>query len=260
MNPIILRARNASAWTGPTGNNTYLLPGAVATLVDAGVGDPAHIDAIATALAGAPLAQVLITHAHSDHVEGLPALQQRWGPIAVFPGSEHDSPGRENRDPIPVPAGDGWLTPLHTPGHSPDHYCFLDEAAGDVYCGDLARANGTIVIPASRGGNLRQYLDSLTRIRDLKPGRLLPGHGPVIGDPASLIDGYLAHRAEREAQVVDALRRGAATPQEIVPLIYGTLTASIAAAAAESVLAHLVKLEEDGAAHRDADGRWALEP
>jgi glyoxylase-like metal-dependent hydrolase (beta-lactamase superfamily II) len=257
MTAIILRAGNASAWTGPTGNNTYLLPGAVPTLVDAGVGDPAHVEAIAAALDGAPLARVLITHAHADHVAGLPALQARWGQISIFPPGADE---RENRDLTPIPAGDGWLTALHTPGHSPDHFCFLDEAAGDVYCGDLARANGTIVIPASRGGNLRQYLDSLARIRDLKPRRLLPGHGPVITDPASLIDGYLAHRADREAQVIAALGRGPATPHEIVPRIYGNLTDSIAAAAAETVLAHLMKLEEEGAVRRDATSRWALTP
>ena len=258
MNPIILRAGNASAWTGPTGNNTFLLLGAVPTLVDAGVGEPGHIDAIATSLGGAPLAQVLITHAHSDHIAGLPALRERWGQISIFAGSDLDVLEREDRERTPIRAGDEWLTALHTPGHSPDHFCFLDEAAGDVFCGDLARANGTIVIPASRGGNLRQYLDSLTRIRELRPRRLLPGHGPVITDPASLIDGYLAHRAARETQVIAALRRGAATPHEIVPLIYGTLIDSIAAAATESVLAHLVKLEEDGIARCDGDGRWRM--
>lgn len=256
MDPIILRAGNASAWTGPTGNNTYLFPGAVPTLVDAGVGDAAHIEAIAAALAGAPLAQVLITHAHTDHVAGLPALQARWGQIAIIAAGSDDVSGLAPW--AKVTAGDGSLTAVHTPGHSPDHYCFFDEAAGDVYCGDLARANGTIVIPGSRGGNLRQYLDSLTRIRDLRPRRLLPAHGPIVTDPVALIDGYLAHRADREAQVVAALRNRTLTAQEIVPRIYGKLMDSIEAAAAESVLAHLIKLEEDGRAARAGDGRWRL--
>lgn len=193
---------------------------------------------------------MLITHGHSDHVAGLPALTARWGQISIFSFVE-------NRDLTPIAAGDGQLLPVHTPGHSPDHYCFFDDEAGDVYCGDLARANGTIVIPGSRGGNLRQYLDSLKRIRDLRPRRLLPGHGPLVTEPVALIDGYLAHRADREAQVIDALRHGVMTPQEIVPRIYGKLADSIEAAAAESVLAHLIKLEEDGVAARDVDGRWS---
>ena len=53
MRHILLPALNASTWTGPTGTNTYLLPGRMPTLIDAGVGKPEHIEAIARELHGA---------------------------------------------------------------------------------------------------------------------------------------------------------------------------------------------------------------
>ena len=77
MQHILLPANNASTWTGPTGNNTWLLPGRTPTLIDAGVGNPEHIEAIAQALDGRPLALVLITHGHSDHLNGVPAITAR---------------------------------------------------------------------------------------------------------------------------------------------------------------------------------------
>jgi glyoxylase-like metal-dependent hydrolase (beta-lactamase superfamily II) len=240
MAPLLLRANNASLWTGATGNNTWLLNGRVPALIDAGVGDAAHVEAIADALGERDLAIVLITHSHPDHAGGLPALTTRWPALRIVRFPELGD-GR-------VEAGDAHLRAIHTPGHAPDHLCFLDEDSNDLYCGDLARAGGTIVIPASQGGNLRQYLESLERIRDMSPRRLLPGHGPIVDDAAALIEQYLEHRAERERQVIAALQRAARTPEEIAKEVYGQLPPALVAASIDSVVAHLRKLQEDGKA------------
>jgi glyoxylase-like metal-dependent hydrolase (beta-lactamase superfamily II) len=248
---ILVPAGNASAWTGPTGNNTWLLTGSEPALVDAGVGSREHIEALARALDGRPLARILITHAHPDHVSGIPALLDRWPEARVVHPAQ---------DGEPIPAGDTVLRALHTPGHSPDHYCFLDESTRDVFCGDLVRIGGTIVVPASKGGSMSQYLHSLDRIRRLAPGRLLPGHGPIVIDPAALLEEYIEHRLDREAQIVEALRAGCRTPGEIVPRVYGSLAGALLAAAEDGVLAHLLKLEEEGRATQAASPEADPEP
>ena len=237
MTPLLIAAGNPSEWTGPTGNNTWLLTGRESALVDAGVGQAAHVEAVAAALNGAPLARVLITHWHPDHVKGLPALRDRWPGLVVV-----DIAGE------PVPAGDGQLEIIPTPGHSPDHLCFFDREAGDLYCGDLARKGGTIVIPAKKGGDLRAYLASLALVREMAPRRLLPGHGPIVDDPAALIDEYIAHRQKREQQILQAILEGARTVEDIVRRVYPLLPESLSSAAADSVRAHLAKLRDEGRA------------
>jgi glyoxylase-like metal-dependent hydrolase (beta-lactamase superfamily II) len=240
LDPVLILAGNPSEWTGPTGNNTWLLRGREPTLIDAGVGRADHLDAIARELAGASVRRVIVTHSHPDHASGIPALAARWPGLVVTRGSDPVADGEE------VPAGTGTLRVLRTPGHAPDHLCLHDERSGDLFCGDLVRIGGTIVIPARKGGHLGDYLKSLGRVRALSARRLLPGHGPVVDDPASLIDAYLAHRAQREEQIVAALAHGPATPEAIVARVYAGLAATLQSAAADSVLAHLVKLQEEG--------------
>ena len=247
---LIIPAGNPSPWTGPGGNNTYLLQGSRPTLVDAGVGEPAHVSAVAQALGGAALAQILVTHSHPDHVKGVPALIERWPSAMVRNVAPNGC-----RDGESIQAGDATLRALHTPGHAPDHFCFLDEATQEIYCGDLARLGGTIVIPASAGGNLAHYLDSLRRIRSLQPRRLLPGHGPAIEDPAAVIDQYLAHRAGREAQILELLRTGIRSIDGIVGRLYTDLHPTVVRAARDSVLAHLIKLRDDRRVV-ERDGEW----
>ena len=242
MTHILIPAQNASTWTGPTGNNTYLLPGRVTTLIDAGVGKPEHVDAIARELGGQPLSLVLLTHGHTDHASGVPAIVARWPDVRVRQygvGTEPIADGHV------IEVGDGVVTAVHTPGHAPDHVCFWHPESRALFAGDMVIAGTTVMIPASRGGNLRAYLRSLDRLIALEPSVVYPGHGAVIDRPVGLMRAYVAHRLEREAQVRACLERGLRRPEAIVTAIYGPIDEALAPAAAETVRAHIQKLRED---------------
>lgn len=262
MKPIALHAHNPGPITG-AGNWTWLLPGRVPTIVDAGTGAPAHLEAVVRALGGAALAQVLVTHAHGDHASGAPALAARYPGVRC---RKMPWPARDAAWPVPwlpiddgdrVEAGDAVLVAVHTPGHAPDHLCFWHEETRALFGGDLAIRGSTVWIPASRGGDLAAYLDSLRRVIDLGPLTIFPAHGPVIDDPVPLLRDYLRHRAEREAQIVGALERGDADVDAILARVYAGLRPSLLPMARESVLAHLAKLERERRV-RCEGGRWHM--
>jgi glyoxylase-like metal-dependent hydrolase (beta-lactamase superfamily II) len=245
-----------------SGNWTYLIPGAPPVLVDAGVGQPAHLDAVFAAAPDGP-SVVLVTHAHPDHALGAPAIAARApaARFAKFPWPERDDAiavrWERLSDGQMIETPEGPLEVVHTPGHAPDHVAFWHAGSRTVFTGDLLVQGSTVVIPASHGGSLTAYLASLARIAALQPERALPAHGPAIGDPATLIAHYVSHRRQREVQVLDALAAGAATVAAIADRIYTGLNPALLPQAHDSVLAHLRKLEAEGVA--DADGEhWGL--
>ena len=261
MTVVPLAAENPGPMTG-TGNWTYLLPGPASVLIDAGVGHAAHLAALFAQVGEGP-ADVLVTHIHPDHALGAPAIHAR-APAARFRKSPW--PARDRAVPVPwlpladgdrIPAGGGVLRAVHTPGHSPDHLAFLDEDSGTAFTGDLLVLGSTVVIPASHGGVLADYLRSLERLVALGIRRALPAHGPAIEDPLALIDHYVTHRRQRELQVLDALAAGAGDVAAIAAWIYRGLDAALVPQAQDSVRAHLVKLAGDGLAEQ-AGTAWRL--
>ena len=261
MRVRLIFGHNPGPWTG-RGSNTWLIEGGTPTLIDCGSGASEHVDELAATVdqQAAPLSQVLVTHAHPDHAGGAPALAARWPDLrfSKYPWPERDAQFDVTwnwlRDGELVSAGDGQLWVVHTPGHAPDHLCFFEPHTGTVFAGDLVVNGGTVVIPASHGGSVSDYLRSLGRILELQPRRILPGHGPAIDQPMALLRGYIAHRRSREQQIVEALRSAPATVSAIVAAVYPGLSPDLTAAAHETVLAHLRKLEEEQRATPDEEG------
>jgi glyoxylase-like metal-dependent hydrolase (beta-lactamase superfamily II) len=217
------------------GTNTYLIEGASGlTVLDPGPDDPAHVAAILGA-AGGKVARIFLTHAHPDHVGALPALEAATG-ATVFAHS------RGLRDGQTV----GIWTALHTPGHAPDHLCFV-RGDGVVFSGDQVMSFATtVVVPPD--GDMAAYMASLRRLLAREDALYLPGHGPPIPAPRPFTQALLEHRLQREAAILATLRvtpRGLA-PAELVEALYPALDARLRGAAAASVTAHLIKLRDEG--------------
>src|SRR5262249_50229208 len=134
--------------------------------------------------------------------------------------------------------GERTLRVVYTPGHRYDHACFLLEDARALFAGALVAGVGTVVI-APPEGDLLDYVASLRRLLALDLRVILPAHGPEIAEPRALLEQYLAHREERERQILDALAAGPARISALVAYIYHDVDPQLHPVAALSVEAHL---------------------
>jgi glyoxylase-like metal-dependent hydrolase (beta-lactamase superfamily II) len=257
-------ANNPSHFTFK-GTNTYLIgTGRSIGLIDPGPDDPAHMRAILAAAGDRRISHLIITHTHSDHIDGMPTLLAAtgartvgYGRRAANRGARRTSPsGGEyvEKDFIPDIAladgqrleGDGWaVTAVHTPGHAPDHLCFQFHDSKILFSGDHVMGWNTSVI-APPEGSMGAYLRSLLRLTERDDRVYFPGHGGQVEEPKRLVKAYLLHRRMREQSILDCIRQGNATVRTIVPIIYRDLDPKLLNAASLSVLAHVEHLIERG--------------
>jgi len=225
------------------GTNTWILGDRRTVVVDPGPDDDAHLRRVADE--AGDVALVLLTHGHPDHSAGARTLAERLGvPVrAVDPTHRLGDEGLGDGEHVTV--DDLVVTVLATPGHSSDHVCFVLPEQGTVLTGDHVLGRGTTVV-AHPDGRMRDYLDSLSRLADVGATRLLPGHGPVVDNPAEVIAYYVAHRAERLREVEAAVQAGACTAREVVERVYADVDRALWGAAEQSVRAQLDLLVETG--------------
>ena len=242
-----IKAPNPGVYT-LDGTNTWIVGEEPAAVIDPGPDDPAHLDRVMEA--AGEVSAVLITHGHEDHAQGAVPLSDAIGaPVLAFRPPEG---GKQLQDGDEVTVGGATLVAMHTPGHSPDSMSFVARQVAALFTGDTVLGIGTSVIDPPEG-DLVIYLRSLRRMQDLRARIIYPGHGPVVFDAQQKLDMYVSHRIEREQQVLGAIEDGMSTIEDMVLDIYEAYPEEVRPLAARSVLAHLLKLENEGRVDRFRD-------
>lgn len=255
-----LTAPNPSPMTGP-GTNSYIVGHGPYVIVDPGVDDSAHLDALVAACDG-QVAMICLTHRHPDHVGGASVLAARTGaPVCAWPKpvlAHHDRPVHIDRsltDGEQIDAGGVAMVVHHTPGHAADHVAFELPGPGILLAGDTLMSDATVVI-LPPDGDMHDYFNTLDRLAALDLHAIAPAHGRILDAPARAIAAVVAHRREREAQVAAALSRHTARRAEtIADALYPQLYDHLKTMAVLQVRAHLMHLAVQGRAE-ETGGGW----
>jgi glyoxylase-like metal-dependent hydrolase (beta-lactamase superfamily II) len=246
----LVLAPNPGPMTGPGTNTWVIVSAGAAVVIDPGPAIESHLDAVVAALGDAVPVGVVITHTHPDHAPGAQPLAHRLGVPTIGPGPGPGfSPDRRVADGDVVEVGGERMVVVATPGHTADSTCYrLGDA---LFTGDHIMGGSSVMVE-----DMMRYLDSLRRLQRTGLRVIYPGHGPVMRDPDRTIAEYLAHRLDRESQILGAIRNGATTVGAIVQRVYAEVDPVLHPAAAVSVDAHLRKLAEEGVITYQGGG-WA---
>jgi glyoxylase-like metal-dependent hydrolase (beta-lactamase superfamily II) len=174
-----------------------------------------------------PLRRILLTHAHEDHVAGVDPLARATdddleiivgrreaallgGDFSLLddepePAPKRRSYGSPSTSPTRlVDEGDevGSLRIISTPGHTPGHLSALDTRDRTLIVGDALTTLGRTAVsgdlvwrwpfPALSTWNKTLAIDSARRLLEERPARLASGHGPIIDDAPSALEGAIS--------------------------------------------------------------------
>ena len=238
-------------------------------VIDPGPDDPEHLEGLRAALRNETVTHILVTHTHRDHSPAARALKE-WtgaktygfgphgkgrieGGIVVEEGGDMDFlPDVAVRDGDVIDAAGVNFECVHTPGHTSSHICFALREEKALFSGDHVMGWSTsVIVPPD--GDMAQYMASLRKLLTRDDAVYWPAHGGPIRDPKDFVASFIAHRLDREAQVLAALRDGVTRIPDMVPGIYPGLDKRLYGAAGLSLLAHLIQLVREGRAIADGE-------
>ncbi|GMT32034.1 hypothetical protein PFISCL1PPCAC_23331, partial [Pristionchus fissidentatus] len=252
LSPRVIRVlgQNPGAFT-LQGTNTYLVgEGPSKILID--TGEPniaAYIDVLKDALEDAKISAIICTHWHADHTGGCEGVLKSVVGTEVPVYKIRNADPSKHRDYFDY-VDDGHEVKVEgatvrfvtTPGHTTDHASLWLEEESALFSGDCILGQGTTVFE-----DLYSYMQSLERIKGLKPAIIYPGHGPVVEKTEEKVDEYIKHRVVRENEIMkyfDDVRE--ASTMDVCNFIYKESPLAVKVGALGNVRQHCLKLVKDG--------------
>ena len=272
-----ITANNPSPFTF-RGTGTYILGEGNVAVIDPGPDQPEHVKAIVEGLKNETVSHILITHTHNDHSPAAKALKEitgaptyGFGPhgsgkpalkLTSQAGGDMDFRPDEKTQDGSVIYGDDWsVSCLHTPGHTSNHICFSWDKEKVLFPGDQVMGWSTSIV-SPPDGDMGDYMRSLDKLIVRDDKIYYPAHGPEILEPQKLISAFQDHRREREENILECLKSGNNTIDQMVKTVYQDVSESLHAAAARSLFATVIYLVEQKKVEAidglDIDGRYVL--
>tara|TARA_A200000113_G_scaffold79443_1_gene70454 strand:+ start:1711 stop:2511 length:801 start_codon:yes stop_codon:yes gene_type:complete len=254
MNKLIkkITANNGGIFTGK-GTNTYLIGKEDITLIDPGPNIPEHIDKILS-VGKNKIKRILVTHTHTDHSPAALPISKKLN-IPMFGRLVDRESQWEDETFIPdnvlshgdkISTDEYSLETIHTPGHASNHLCFYIKEIKCLLTGDHIMDGSTVVI-APPDGNMTEYINSLRLLEEYEINYFAPGHGNIMKEPTKTINSIIRHRLSRESKVFRCVeKKQNSNIDQLLLLVYDDVPEMLHPIAKMSLLAHLIKLEEDG--------------
>lgn len=261
---VVSRGPYVAMYTAPnpgpktlSGTHTYVVGREGAVIIDPGPLSPEYQRALTSSLrsAGISVVAILLSHGHPDHAPGAGILKELLGVEVIassrMPSEDAAAAGvdRSFDEAETFAPGSDALEVIATPGHTPDQVAFWMPKSRILFTGDNILGSGSSLI-APPEGDMTAYMHTLERLRSLGPRLILPGHGPVVTDPDAKIAEYIAHRRNREKQLVQALTESPGTVAQLVGRMYADTDPRLHDLARGSVEAQVKKLVREGRAER----------
>ena len=264
---VVITANNASPMTF-TGTRSYILGTDNLIVIDPGPDINQHFDAIMDYIGNRKVTDIILTHSHVDHSPLSRRLKNETGASIIGFGSADearttfmkelssslDLGGEEGIDKNltldekvidkqELVRNDYRIEVVHTPGHLSNHICLAVKEKKALFSGDHVMGWATTLI-SPPDGDLGSFMRSLEKLSERDELIYYPGHGKPLREPKKMVLAQIAHRRDRETQILSCISKNAKTPSEIVDDVYIDLNPMLKTAAIRNVLAHLIDLYE----------------